>query len=197
MIIENNCINELIINKSRFITYLYKVHSKEDINNYLINLKKEYKDATHICYAYILDNNIKFDDDNEPSGTAGLPIVEVWKKNNLNHVICIVIRYFGGIKLGAGGLVRAYTKSATECLKKGNITILIEGYRVQLTIQHSSIKQVDYLLKDYSILKKYDNNIIYEFSVSKDEFENIKNSLIPYIIEFKIINNIYVSFIIC
>ena len=82
MIIENNCINELIINKSRFITYLYKVHSKEDINNYLINLKKEYKDATHICYAYILDNNIKFDDDNEPSGTAGLPILEVLKKNN-------------------------------------------------------------------------------------------------------------------
>ena len=190
--IKENIENEIIIQKSRFITYFYKINHKDDINNYLNEIKKKYSDATHYCYAYRLDNGEKCSDDGEPKGTAGNPILHVLQMNNLNNILCIVIRYFGGIKLGAGGLVRAYTKSATECLKKGNITILIEGYRVQLTIQHSSIKQVDYLLKDYSILKKYDNNIIYEFSVSKDEFENIKNSLIPYIIEFKIINNIYI-----
>ena len=74
MIIESNAYNEIIINKSRFITYLYKVQSKEDFLNFYNDLKTKYKDATHICYSYIINNEIKFSDDKEPSGSAGLPI---------------------------------------------------------------------------------------------------------------------------
>ena len=121
MIIENNVFNELQINKSKFLTYIYKIKDQDEFFYYLQELKKEYKDATHICYAYILDNTTKFFDDAEPSGTAGLPILDVLKKNNLNHVVCFVIRYFGGIKLGSGGLIRAYSNSTSLCLKKTDI----------------------------------------------------------------------------
>lgn len=180
MIIENNCINELIINKSRFITYLYKVHSKEDINNYLINLKKEYKDATHICYAYILDNNIKFDDDNEPSGTAGLPILEVLKKNNLNHVICIVIRYFGGIKLGSGGLIRAYSNSCSLCLKKTNLILLELKYKIKIILDYNDQKKLSFLNKDNIINIVYTNNIIYYLLVNKNILTKLTDLNIKY-----------------
>ena len=110
--IKFNIENEFIIKKSKFITKLYFVTSEIEIKNILDENKTEYKDATHICYAYILNNVERFNDDSEPSGTAGMPILNVLKNNNLNNVLCIVIRYFGGIKLGAGGLIRAYCSSS-------------------------------------------------------------------------------------
>ena len=111
--ILNNYVSELEINKSRFITLLYKVDNIDLIKEKLDLVKDLYKDATHYCYAYIIDNNKKSSDDGEPGGTAGVPIMEVLLKNDLNYVLCVVVRYFGGIKLGAGGLVRAYTKTTS------------------------------------------------------------------------------------
>ena len=111
--VKNNT-NTIIIKNSRFICLLYQVNNIEEINKYLDEAKKTYKDATHYCYAYIIDNISKCSDDGEPSNTAGLPMLQVLKHNNLNNVLCIVIRYFGKILLGAGGLVRAYSKSVTE-----------------------------------------------------------------------------------
>ena len=111
--INNNVNNEYLINKSKFICYLIKVDNISDIDYNLNYLKQKYNDATHICYAYIISNIKRFNDDNEPSGTAGMPILNVLENNNLNYVLAVIIRYFGGIKLGAGGLVRAYTKSVT------------------------------------------------------------------------------------
>ena len=102
--------NTLIIKNSRFITIIYNINDINDIDKYLKLVKDKYKDATHYCYAYILPNNIKCSDDGEPSGTAGKPILDVLTKHNLNFVLAIVVRYFGGIKLGAGGLIRAYSK---------------------------------------------------------------------------------------
>ena len=110
---------ELIINKSRFIAYSYELQSIDDVDNILSSLKKEHKKATHICYAYVYNKDCvreKACDDGEPNGTAGYPILNVIKKKNLTNTFVAVVRYFGGIKLGAGGLTRAYTKATAEVL---------------------------------------------------------------------------------
>ena len=120
-------VNTIIIKNSRFICLIYQIDDVSKVDSYLDNAKKKYKDATHYCYAYIIGNNSKCSDDGEPSGTAGIPMLQVLKKNNLNNVLCIVIRYFGKILLGAGGLVRAYsevtTKAIDECIKTYKIAI--------------------------------------------------------------------------
>ena len=105
------------IKKSKFYSKLYKVTTKEQCDQIIEDLKKEHKKATHICYAYVLKNTAKFCDDGEPSGTAGKPILNVIQKKNQSEIMIVVIRYFGGVKLGAGGLVRAYTKAASVAIK--------------------------------------------------------------------------------
>ena len=107
----------LEIKKSKFIAYYFEVHTKEEVINVLNDLKKEHKKAKHIPYAYKIDNDIKKTDDKEPSGTSGMPILNIIEKNNLNHTLIVIVRYFGGIKLGAGGLIRAYSNAAKEVIK--------------------------------------------------------------------------------
>ena len=109
--------NEIIIKKSRFITKLYNIDDENKVNDIIDKLKKEYKKCTHICFAYSINGHEKAFDDGEPKGTAGLPILNVIHKKNVSNVLIVVIRYFGGVKLGAGGLLRAYTSSASEILK--------------------------------------------------------------------------------
>ena len=116
-IVEKEYVNEIVIEKSRFITYLNKVDSLDEANEYLNLIKKKHYDATHHCLALIIDDVNRSSDNGEPSGTAGVPILDVLKKNDINHTICIVVRYFGGIKLGAGGLTRAYTKACAGVLQ--------------------------------------------------------------------------------
>lgn len=157
-----NIENMIIINKSKFITNLFYVETINDVEKYLKLIKDKYKDATHNCYAYIIDNTKRFNDDGEPNGTAGMPILEVLEKNNLNHVLAIVTRYFGGIKLGAGGLLRAYTKSITTALMNTNIFDLTNGYLAKITFDYNREKELNKLLDKYTILKKiYDSNITY------------------------------------
>lgn len=110
--------NEFIIKKSKFITRLYKIDNVDEVKNILDDLSKEYKKATHIVYAYSINGQEKAYDDREPSHTAGMPILNVIHLKNLNNVLIVVIRYFGGIKLGAGPLTRAYSKCASEIIKK-------------------------------------------------------------------------------
>ena len=176
MIISSNIENEIIINKSRFITYIYKIKNKTDFLIIYNNLKKKYKDATHICYAYIINNEIKCDDDKEPSGSAGLPILEVLRKNNLNYTVCFVIRYFGGIKLGAAGLIRAYSNSASLCLKKTTIKKIEKLYKIELTIDYSDINSLENIIKSGNILKKsFKDNITYIILVNEEEKEKLDN----------------------
>ena len=113
-VIDN--INEIIINKSRFICLTCNIADVNEVNKKLEEIKNKYKDATHYCYAYIIGGMEKANDDGEPSGTAGVPILNVLQKEGLKNVLCVVVRYFGGIKLGAGGLTRAYTKAASGVL---------------------------------------------------------------------------------
>lgn len=172
--INENVTNTYIINKSKFITYLYKVNNLEEVNTILENLNKEYKDSTHICFSYIIDNYKRFSDDNEPSGTAGMPILNVLESNELNNVLCVVIRYFGGIKLGAGGLVRAYTKSVTECLDKTTIKELKEGYKIEIEFSYENSKVIDIILKNEIILNKEYNDLIkYSIIIDKENTDLI------------------------
>ena len=183
---------ELIINKSKFISKAYFVSSKEDALKILDNLKSKYKDASHICYAYTIDNNIKYSDDGEPNNTAGLPIYNVIDKNNLNHVLIAVIRYFGGIKLGAGGLTRAYSNSASLVIND-NITELIKGFLININLDYNYIKDVEYILKDTQIQsKKFDKDIKVTFTIPVNNLEPIKEKLKKYIKELNIISKIYI-----
>jgi uncharacterized YigZ family protein len=173
--IKENTTSEIIIKNSRFITLLYKVNNIDMVKLLLDETKNTYKEATHYCYAYIIDNEEKSTDDGEPGGTAGLPILQVLKKNNLNYVLAVVIRYFGGIKLGAGGLVRAYTKSVTNALDNNNLVSLIKGYNITISFDYKDVKEVDYLLKDNNINNKvFTDKIEYNLDVSEDIFNKIK-----------------------
>jgi uncharacterized YigZ family protein len=111
--------NETRVEKSRFICNLQKVDTEAEAQEYIKEMKKKYWDATHNCSAYVIGKECesqRSNDDGEPSGTAGLPMLEVLRKNGLYNVVAVVARYFGGIKLGAGGLVRAYTNSVVAAL---------------------------------------------------------------------------------
>ena len=175
--IKENITNEYEIKKSKFITLLYKIDDVKEVNEILENVKGNYKDATHYCYSYKLDNTEKFSDDKEPSGTAGLPMMEVLNKRGLNHILCIVIRYFGGIKLGAGGLVRAYTKSVTECLKKTNILEFEYGYKLDIIFSYDERKIMENILNNYQIVNKiYQDNITYTITCNELEFNTLKEN---------------------
>lgn len=110
----------LEIKKSKFIAYYYEINTKEEALEILETLKKEHKKARHIPYAYKIDNLVRKSDDKEPSGTAGSPIYNLIEMNNLNNAFIAIVRYFGGIKLGAGGLIRAYANAAKEVIKDKN-----------------------------------------------------------------------------
>ncbi len=180
--------SELTINKSKFITLFYQVNSLNDINNKLSKIKLEYKDATHYCYAYIVDNYIKASDDGEPSGTAGLPILNILKKEQLDHVLCVVIRYFGGIKLGAGGLVRAYSNATKNGLK---IKSLEKGFLIKISFTYDKIKDVEYLLNNCTIINKDFSNLPeYEINMTINDFNKIKDKL-NQICKIDIIKEIY------
>ena len=192
--IKKNVTNEIIINKSKFITKLIKINNEEEVKEKLDLLKREYKDATHYCYAYITGNIKRFNDDGEPGGTAGMPILNVLENNDLTNILGVVIRYFGGIKLGAGGLVRAYTKAITECLNNIEIANLTDGINFKIEFTYDSIKKIDNILKNQKITyKEYDNNIIYECSLTKDNFEKLKKELETNSLNLEIMNETLVE----
>lgn len=181
-IIENNIENEFLIKNSKFITLLYNINNLDEINIILENIKKEYKKATHYCYAYILGDVKYSNDDGEPSGTAGAPILNVVEKNNLTNVLCIVVRYFGGIKLGAGGLIRAYGKAAREALKKATLKEIKNGYEVTFEIDYDLLSQINSILNKQKVLSKtFDIKIKYCVFI-----ESMDNELLDFLKELNI-----------
>lgn len=188
--ISNNIENTIIIKNSKFITNLFIVENIEEVNKYLNLIKDKYKDANHNCYAYIVDNIRKCSDDGEPSGTAGIPMMKVLEHKDLNNVLAVVTRYFGGIKLGAGGLVRAYTNSVSKALDIVNIIDTIKGYNIDISFNFNDIKHIDYLLKDIKILnKEYKDIVKYNLNASNNLLEILKQNNIKY----NIIKEIYIE----
>ena len=183
--IKDNVSNEIIIKNSRFITYMYRLNSN-NISKYLENIKSIHPKATHHTYAYIYNDEAYSSDDNEPTGTAGRPMLNVLEKEKLNNILVITVRYFGGIKLGAGGLVRAYTKSVTETLKKEKYINLEEGYKIRITFDYPEEKQITYILGENNIIEKeFNNKITYIANISKENINKLK--------DYEILEEIYIE----
>ena len=174
--ITNEIIYSYEIERSKFITVINKVNSKDEIDSIMKDIKSKYKDATHYCYAYIIDDIKKSSDDGEPGGTAGVPIMECLNAYNLNYIFAVVIRYFGGIKLGAGGLTRAYRKAINDALvnNKDNIIELIDGYIIKLSTTYNNQKDIEYKYKRI-LNKEYNENVIYTLEVDINEYNDIKD----------------------
>jgi len=161
-IISDNT-KEIVIKNSRFITVLIKINDNTNISNIINEVKNKYPKATHYCYGYITENYKKSSDDGEPGGTAGVPILTTLEKEGMINVLAVVVRYFGGIKLGAGGLVRAYTKSVKEAINSSTMVDVIPGYEIKLSFSYDLQKEIDYLLNGYEIInKEYLDMITYE-----------------------------------
>lgn len=177
---------EETVKKSKFISFLYFVKSIDEVNNYLNELKAKYKDASHICYAYIVDNNVKYNDDKEPSKTAGFPILNVLKNNDLNYVLAVVVRYFGGIKLGSGNLLRTYLNVTNENLKKTGIKEYKLKKEYIIICNYDNVNYVNNVLKDEDIINKtFDKFITYEILIDNENIIKIKDLLNNKNIEIK------------
>ena len=185
--IKINSTNEIIIKNSRFINYLIKINNP-DIKNIIEKIKKDHPKATHHCYAYIYNEIKHSSDDGEPTGTAGSPMLNVLEKNNLNNVLAVTVRYFGGIKLGAGGLIRAYTESITENLKLVELIELEKGFKVELKFNYNDEKQINYILNNSKIIdKSYDNDINYIVLINEETLNRLRNY------NTKILEEIYIE----
>ncbi len=175
-------INEIEIKKSRFISVACPVNDESEIQDLLKTLKKDYEGASHYTYAYTLGDkgNIqKASDDGEPTRTAGFPILEVISKNNLTNIIIVVIRYFGGTKLGAGGLIRAYSSSASEVIKLVTLTKKITTYECAVTCNYDHLGNIDKYLRENTNLIRvvYDKEITFSFKIDSLDFNEVKSQL--------------------
>ncbi len=177
--IQNKIINTLEINKSKFKTYLFPIASIEDFQTQYETIKKDHSKANHHCSAYIFGLNQhhqKANDDGEPSGTAGYPMLEVLKQNDLTNIGTVVVRYFGGIKLGSGGLIRAYSSSVSEALHEAQITanVIQEIYSLMLPYQNNDIFQyfIDQTAINVQILDtQYTDKIEYTLGLFKEDID--------------------------
>ena len=187
--------------RSKFIANIFYVENEEEVENIIKQIKKKYYDARHNCYAYIIneEGNIlkRFSDDGEPSGTAGSPILNVIEKNNLCNVLIIVTRYFGGILLGAGGLVRAYTEAATKSVEKAEVVEQELGYEIELAIGYQDLEKLKYYCSKNNIKIsniEYGENVNCRIEVTEKEKENIflQNGHNTKIVKYNIIKEKYI-----
>ncbi len=186
-LINDEYINTIVISKSEFITRLFRVNNIDEVNKYLAETRKKHYDASHNCYAYILGENAEIEkcsDDGEPLKTAGAPMLDALKKNNVTNILAITTRYFGGILLGAGGLVRAYSKSVSEALKLAKFYEVKEQTKFLMNTSYSGyntlIKNINYV----NILNTYFNtDVLIEAACDKELFNNLKDDLYKYKID--------------
>lgn len=185
--IKENMQTEIVEKKSRFIVNVFHIETEAQAEQILKEIRKKYHDAKHNCYAYriIQEGQIveRSSDDEEPSKTAGIPILNVIQKVDLYQILIIVTRYFGGILLGTGGLTRAYSNAATEVIQKSKIIQLESGYELNIIIEYSEFELFKYYLKKRNIVMshvEYENNISCIVEISKKEkellYENLSNN---------------------
>ena len=169
--IKNNVQTELVEKKSKFIANLFYVESVKEAEEIITKIKKKYFDARHNCIAYrvIEQERVieKSNDDGEPSGTAGAPMLNILSKENIVNTLVIVTRYFGGILLGTGGLVKAYSESTKLALEQAKITKIEEGYIYKIEINYSDLDSFKYYLKNNEIKlvkeEYFENVVLYTF----------------------------------
>ncbi len=147
--------DEFIVNKSRFIGHAKPVETEEEALAFLAEMREKYADATHNCYAYIIGPNMgvmRYSDDGEPGGTAGMPIIEVMKARGVTNCCVVVTRYFGGILLGAGGLVRAYTQGAVVAINAAQVGVMHPTARYLMDVSYPMLSRVEFNLKSEPVI---------------------------------------------
>ncbi|MDR5657863.1 YigZ family protein [Serpentinicella sp. ANB-PHB4] len=177
---------EIIIEKSKFIGYVRPIKTESEGNNFIEEIRTKHHNATHNVTAYMLgwnDEIQKYNDDGEPTGTAGVPVLEVIKKESLKNVAIVVTRYFGGVKLGSGGLIRAYTKTAKQALDAGRIITRYLFKLVAIQVEYTlSGKLQNELIKYQYLIKniEYTENVKIYVYVKADRVENLKKHVIDF-----------------
>lgn len=177
---------EKTIEKSKFITYLAHVENEEDARTFIAKIRQKHSTATHVCYAFVgdkLGNLQRFSDDGEPQGTAGVPMLEVLKAKKLYETAVAVVRYFGGIKLGAGGLVRAYSSSVAEALDGADIRSLQICAEYTVQADYAGVDGVNQYLSTHAcalLNTEYGEKVTFLIAVKKTEEESFVSGLIDY-----------------
>ena len=174
------------IKKSRFICHAKRVHSEEEARDFITAIKKEHYKATHNCSAFIVGERSEIkrtSDDGEPSGTAGVPMLGVLENHNLTNVCVVVTRYFGGIKLGAGGLIRAYAGSVALAVKEIGIIEIKEQAGIAIQMSYAQYQEYGNFLKEHNLMEletTFTDQIDTMIYVNKEEKENIKSALVEF-----------------
>ena len=174
------------IKKSRFICHAKRVYSEEEARDFITAIKKEHYKATHNCSAFIVEERSEIkrtSDDGEPSGTAGVPMLGVLENHNLTNVCVVVTRYFGGIKLGAGGLIRAYAGSVALAVKEIGIIEIKEQAGIAIQMSYAQYQEYGNFLKEHHLMEletTFTDQIDTIFYVDKEEKENIKSALVEF-----------------
>lgn len=180
---SKNTNNEIVIKKSRFLTHIKRTVSEEEAKDFIDEIKKEHKAANHNCSAYIIGKSAliqKADDDGEPQGTAGVPILEVLKKEELYNVTVVVTRYFGGIKLGGGGLIRAYSQSASAAVVAAGKVIEVPVVPLTVSLDYTFTSKFEHFLgnTEASIVSTdYTDKVTYLIHVKEKGADDIVNTL--------------------
>ena len=174
MYIKEECTNTIVIEKSRFITYLEYCENEEQYKEYLKTIKKKHYDATHVCSAFLGKDTRRSSDDGEPSGTAGVPMLSCLDKHGMENTPAFVVRYFGGIKLGAGGLIRAYSSSVSEAIKQADLVEDRIFNQYTITLNYETANRVDYLLNKEceEVETEYSENVKYTFLTNDEKVLN-------------------------
>lgn len=170
---------EIVEKKSRFIANLLPVNSEEEAIKYIDQIKKQYWDARHNCYAYVIGENNelqRFSDDGEPGGTAGKPMLEVLLGEEVHNVVVVVTRYFGGVLLGTGGLVRAYGRTTKAGLEASIIKERVKGYKVKIDTDYNGIGKIQYIMSNIGINihdEEYTDKVTINITVRLDDYEKL------------------------
>lgn len=182
--LKEDHMDEFEIKKSRFLCYLHRCNSEEEAKTFINKIKKEHPNARHHCYAFIIgeQNEIqRSNDDGEPAGTAGVPMLECLMKHQMQDIVAVTVRYFGGIKLGAGGLIRAYAKSVSHALESACLTRKQKMFVYTLHFPYHLIGKMDYLFRSHNIEvsdKQYQEDTVYTYLCEQpldDEISEITN----------------------
>ncbi len=202
--IDKNVSSEIIEKKSKFIANIYYIESIEEAEEKIKEIKKKYFDARHNCYAFSIYTKEgivnRFSDDGEPSGTAGSPILNIINSKELTNILVIVTRYFGGILLGTGGLVRAYTGATQEALKQISEIKKDIGLETKIEVSYSDFEKFKYYLKQKEIKlidSEYSENIVSTIEITNEKLNQIEdniNELNFKILDIKIIKEKYIEF---
>lgn len=181
--IAQNGDHEIVIKKSRFICSLARTKTQQEAQDFITQISKKYHDATHNTYAYTLglnDEQVKASDNGEPSGTAGVPELQALQLMNIKNVTAVVTRYFGGTKLGAGGLIRAYSNAVTEAVEAVGVVRRCLQQEILLHISYANLDRVNHYLKENDIFidhTDYTSEIIISIFLDLENVEDTKKEL--------------------